>query len=169
MATPLRRMDARSRAEAVVGPNMTPMVDVILVILIFFMATTVIVGEEWFLGAGLSREARADAGAEAGVETRVDPFEMPPPRFTLRLRAGETGTVVQGLGQAVVVGSPAAMDAWAQASLGGLDASSLVVLIAPAPDVRYEDVVAVHDALVRAQVEHIALAPVDGSSRGSGP
>lgn len=164
MAKPLRRMDARSRAEAVVGPNMTPMVDVILVILIFFMATTVIVGEEWFLGAGLTgaREAGA-AGGEA--QTRADPFEMPPARFTLRLRAGAAGTVVQGLGEAVVVGPPAAMDAWTEASLGGLDASSLVVVIAPAPDVPYEDVVAVHDALVRAQVEQIALAAGDGGGR----
>lgn len=155
MATPLRRKDARWRAEAIVGPNMTPMVDVILVILIFFMATTIIVGDEWFLGAGL---ARPGAGGQAPA-AEADPFEMPPPRFTLRLTSGAGGTVVQGLGEATVVGGPARMDTWAAEALGGLDRASLVVLITPAPDVPYEHVVAVHDALVRAQVEQIALTP----------
>lgn len=156
MPTPLRRKDARWRAEAVVGPNMTPMVDVILVILIFFMATTVIVGDEWFLGAGLARPAAAPGLAP---QPEADPFEMPPPRFTVRLTAGAGGTVVQGLGEAIVVGAPARMDAWAAGALGGLDRALLVVLISPAPDVPYEDVVAVHDALVRAQIEQIALTP----------
>jgi biopolymer transport protein ExbD len=150
----LRRRDARMRAEAIVGPNMTPMVDVILVILIFFMATTVIVGEEWFLGAGLTRQAREGAAAQAPA----DPFEMPPPRFTLRLRVGEGGTVVSGLGAPVVVASPAAMDAWAEGALAALDRPSLVIVVAPAPDVPYEHVVALHDALVRAGVEQIGLS-----------
>lgn len=35
------------------GPNMTPMVDVTLVILIFFMASATIAGHEWFLKADL--------------------------------------------------------------------------------------------------------------------
>src|SRR5690606_9925072 len=108
----LRRRDARMRAEALVGggPNMTPMVDVILVILIFFMATTVIVGEEWFLGAGLTRQAPHEAREGAGAdEAQEDPFEMPPPRFTLRLSVGEGGTVVSGLGEPAIVGSPGAM------------------------------------------------------------
>lgn len=158
MPAPLRRKDARWRAEAVVGPNMTPMVDVILVILIFFMATTVIVGDEWFLGAGLARPA---AGGQAAAP-EADPFEMPPPRFTVRLTAGAGGTVVQGLGEPTVVGAPARMDAWAAEALRGLDRAALVVLIAPAPDVPYEHVVAVHDALVRAQIEQIALTPGAG-------
>src|SRR5690606_2921453 len=106
---------------------------------IFFMATTVIVGEEWFLGAGLTRQAPHEAREGAGAdEAQEDPFEMPPPRFTLRLSVGEGGTVVSGLGEPAIVGSPGAMDAWAERALAGLDRSSLVILVAPAPDVPYE-------------------------------
>ena len=40
------------------GPSMTPMVDVVLVILIFFMASASFVGPEWFLRAALPVLAR---------------------------------------------------------------------------------------------------------------
>lgn len=154
------------RAEALAGggPNMTPMVDVILVILIFFMATTVIVGEEWFLGAGLTRPQEARSPGAEAPPAPEDPFEMPPPRFTLRISVGEGGSVVSGLGEPVVVGAPAAMDTWAEQALGGLDRASLVIVVAPAPDVPYEHVVALHDALVRAQVGQIGLGGAPGGS-----
>ncbi|MFG0283155.1 MAG: ExbD/TolR family protein [Phycisphaerales bacterium JB039] len=159
MARTLRKRDARSRAEAFAGPNMTPMVDVILVILIFFMATTVIVGEEWFLGAGVSLPA---AAAGAARPERTDPFQTPAPRFVLHMRRGADGrTVISGIGDDIA--GAATMDDWVRAALGGLDNESLVILIDPEPDVPYEDVVALHDALTRAGVGRIALAGAAGA------
>ena len=47
----------RGRGAAHFGPNMTPMVDVVMVILIFFMASAAFVGEEWFLFAAIPVQA----------------------------------------------------------------------------------------------------------------
>lgn len=46
-----RRRGAADRASLHLGPNMTPMVDVVMVILVFFMASAAFVGPEWFLAA----------------------------------------------------------------------------------------------------------------------
>jgi len=46
-----RRRHAGARAALHAGPNMTPMVDVVMVILVFFMASAAFVGPEWFLTA----------------------------------------------------------------------------------------------------------------------
>lgn len=56
MSTPqptsgFRRRHAGARAALHAGPNMTPMVDVVMVILVFFMASAAFVGPEWFLTA----------------------------------------------------------------------------------------------------------------------
>jgi len=62
------------------GPNMTPMVDVVLVILIFFMASTAFIGPEWFLRAALPSDQAADQG---GAD-----FSLPPARFEIVLAIG---------------------------------------------------------------------------------
>ncbi|MBL4699534.1 MAG: biopolymer transporter ExbD [Phycisphaerales bacterium] len=49
---PLKQRNVLTRSSRF-GPNMTPMVDVTLVILIFFMASASIAGHEWFLRADL--------------------------------------------------------------------------------------------------------------------
>ena len=43
------------------GPNMTPMVDVVMVILIFFMASAAFMGDEWFLHGDPVRSGRGTA------------------------------------------------------------------------------------------------------------
>ncbi|MFG0305256.1 MAG: ExbD/TolR family protein [Phycisphaerales bacterium JB040] len=59
------------------GPNLTPMVDVVMVILIFFMAAASFLGPEWFLRAGLAPappqgQAQSDwSGALPEVRLRV--------------------------------------------------------------------------------------------------
>src|SRR6056297_968705 len=72
------------------GPNMTPMVDVVLVILIFFMAATTIAGQEWFLRTDLP-EQRDDADAAAG-------FDLPTPMLDLALFVEQGQIMVRGLG-----------------------------------------------------------------------
>src|SRR5215813_7077601 len=71
-----RRRNAQALYDQHYGPNMTPMVDVVMVILIFFMASTAFLGPEWFLKTHLPRagaHARgtlADAGEPAGSDGR---------------------------------------------------------------------------------------------------
>jgi biopolymer transport protein ExbD len=52
-----RRRDAASMHDMHFGPNMTPMVDIVMVILIFFMASAAFLGNEWFLRAALPMQA----------------------------------------------------------------------------------------------------------------
>ena len=72
------------------GPNMTPMVDVVLVILIFFMAATTIVGQEWFLKADLP-EQREETSETNG-------FTLPTPMLDLELFVERDRVVARGLG-----------------------------------------------------------------------
>jgi len=86
----LRRKDARSRVSIASSPSMTPMVDVVLVILVFFMASAAFLGPEWLLGIALPDE---DAQGER------DPFALPTPRFIVTLTPGDAGSIVYtGLG-----------------------------------------------------------------------
>ncbi|MCB9845409.1 MAG: biopolymer transporter ExbD [Phycisphaeraceae bacterium] len=92
MRRPFRRRDALGRLTLSYGPSMTPMVDVVLVILIFFMASATLAGPEWFLDVALPKRESSDA-------IEPDPFALPPARFVVRLERGEDGqTVATGLG-----------------------------------------------------------------------
>ena len=74
------------------GPNMTPMVDVVLVILIFFMAATTIVGQEWFLSADLPEQQR-DADVSAGSL-------LPTPMLDVELFLRDGVVLARGMGGA---------------------------------------------------------------------
>lgn len=131
------------------GPNMTPMVDIVMVILIFFMAGTALVGPEWVLRAAIPTEGRGGAAA--------DPFELPPARFEVGLSVSGGATVVNGLGLA---GAPLDQAEAAIAALGADSAgANLIVTLRPAPDVPYRDVVRLHDACERAGITRVALSP----------
>lgn len=130
------------------GPNMTPMVDVVLVILIFFMTGSTLLGPEWFLSTAVPRIREGPAPA-------ADPFALPPARFEITLSVDAAGrTVAGGLGLQNV--SPDAL-AEPLRTLAA-DGADLIVLIRPAPDVPYRDVVHVHDLCTLAGVEHVGIA-----------
>lgn len=117
------------------GPNMTPMVDVVLVILIFFMAATTIVGQEWFLKADLP-EQRDDAGASSG-------FALPTPMLDLELYVENDRVLVRGMGTGAI-GIEAAIG-----RIGSMDpgmSDGLILRIGASDDVPYGSIVAVHDA-----------------------
>lgn len=140
------------------GPNMTPMVDVVMVILIFFMAGTAIMAPEMFLTAGLAVEPGDENLPGPIVE---DPFELPPARFTLRLRRAGGQTVIDGLG----LESGAIEDLegrLASVSGDGGDGSEVAILIQPSVDVPFADVVAVQDQVVGAGIERVGLLESGG-------
>lgn len=143
----LRRRDALHTRSLHYGPNMTPMVDVVMVILIFFMAGTTFIGRELLL-----RSAVETAPGRAG-ETRA--LELPPVQLDLRLRAGPDETLVTGLGRAEVTIDEAA--ALLGALVAGTPADEVVVTIVPDPDVPYADVVRLHSACHRAGIRRTAI------------
>ncbi len=151
MNRPFRQRSALKSWELQFGPNMTPMVDVVMVILIFFMAGTVLVGPEWFLKTALPTEAKG-----AGPAAPADPFALPPARFEIALDAGPDGrTIGTGLGQ-----GSAELDELENRirSLGSESSGAeVIVLIRPTAVVPYRDVVRVHSACVSAGIANVGL------------
>lgn len=139
MHAPTRSRPLRQRniytAGGRFGPNMTPMVDVVLVILIFFMAATTIAGQEWFLRADLP-EQRDETDDAAG-------FDLPTPMLDLALFV-DAGTVrVRGLGDGVLD-----LDAVIE-RIGGMDPAmgqGLILRVGAGDEVPYGAIVALHDA-----------------------
>ena len=86
-----RRRRALDVASLHFGPNMTPMVDVVMVILVFFMVSAAFLGPEWLLGSLVPRPApvagsgNTAQGSGAGPKD-ADPLATTPVRFTIDLR-----------------------------------------------------------------------------------
>lgn len=117
------------------GPNMTPMVDVVMVILIFFMATASVLGPEWYLKSSLPRTAPAST-------TPPDADKTIQIRLALRIDNGVTAVTSEGLTNASI---PAAIEYLRQKRVG-TDPKNIIVLITPAAEVPYQDLVALHEA-----------------------
>jgi biopolymer transport protein ExbD len=157
MKAGLRARSARALYEQHAGPNMTPMVDVVMVILIFFMASTAFLGPEWFLRSALPTPGPADASAS------------PPTRVRVRLvaQAGETAAVVTvndepSLAAMPLEGAEALLAARAGAT-GGTGAAGLVVLVEPEPAASYDAVVRIHEACARLGVTRVGLVEQAGT------
>lgn len=135
--TPSRPLRRRSifAPKGRFGPNMTPMVDVVLVILIFFMAATVIVGHEWFLRADLPETGDELVGSGG--------FDLPTPVLDLELFVGDEGVRVRGMG-AGAIGLEEALERIG--SLGEGVSEGLIVRIGASDGVPFGAVVAVHEA-----------------------
>jgi biopolymer transport protein ExbD len=143
-----RRRDARTAYDLHHGPNMTPMVDVVMVILIFFMASTVILGTEMLLAAGLE--------PEAPPATEPDPrFAIQRPVFEIAITVTDSGPAVNGLGLASAPIS--ALGPVARAFAADAGAGSVRMVIVPDNTVPYEAVVRVQDILRDAGLGSIGL------------
>lgn len=123
------------------GPNMTPMVDIVMVILIFFMSVAAFLGSEWFLRAAIPFQS----GRGTAINRPNDPLAPPPTRMEVVLDVDPSGaTIVSFLGQSRV-----SMEQF-ESQLGGFpktDATrNIEVLIKPSPKVPYKDVVRAHAA-----------------------
>ncbi len=127
------RRSVLDRAPGSGVPNMTPMVDVTLVILIFFMASATIAGPEWFLRAELPA---------AGVPSAL---ALPSPVVRVEMYAEGSATRVRGLGP-----DQSLDDAIARVrSMDRGTASGLVVQIDAEDSVAYGQVVRLQGSLVQ--------------------
>lgn len=147
-STGLRRRDARHRWETQVGPSMTPMVDVTLVILIFFMASAAFIGPEVVLATGF------DARDEAG---RGGTLTLPDAIIEIRLEASADGGV-----RATGVGLERGTIDELGASLADLGAGvagddPLTVIIEAGEAVPYGSVVRVRDLCERSGLTRVVV------------
>lgn len=150
-----RRRDASVVTARFFGPNMTPMVDIVMVILIFFMAGSAFIGPEWFLDVAAAR-ATQQADDEGEPAPAFD-FELPPTQTVLRLTAAPDGsTLVTGMGLESAPLRALADTLRAYADTGA--AAAVRIVIEPEHNVRYQDVISVYDACRDAGAAGVALA-----------
>jgi biopolymer transport protein ExbD len=144
MTNAWRRRNAQALYESHAGPNMTPMVDVVMVILIFFMASTAFLGPEWFLKTHLPK-AGAAAPANANDLTRL--------RVVLTMNPeNHAVATVNGLSLSL-----ADLETKLAEDVKHTTPDNIVVLIEPAPEVPYDDVVKVHEMCARLGIAKAGL------------
>jgi biopolymer transport protein ExbD len=143
MSHSFRRRNAQALYETHVGPNMTPMVDVVMVILIFFMASTAFLGPEWFLKSYLpTRTANASVAAQ-------------PTRLRLTMSHSEGVTQIT-INETTAVTVPQ-LEAALRPEVAKAGPENIVVPIEVAPNVPYEDVVRVHEVCDRLGIRKVGL------------
>ena len=121
------------------GPNMTPMVDVTLVILIFFMASATIAGPEWFL--------RADLPEIEDQAQQQSKFSLPTPILSADLSVRNDQVFVDGFGsESLPIETVIARISTMDPAL----ADGLILGIRAKDDVPYAAVIAIQDAASKA-------------------
>lgn len=149
----LRARTARLHWEERFGPNMTPMIDVVLVILIFFMAGSAFLGQEWFIASEMLKRGSPAA--------KKDPLQLPPTRLALQLQRSASGqAVVTGMGDTPL--DLATFSERIKAFTEGTDTAQIIVIIEPrrsaAGGVTYEEVVRVHEACLAAGINRVGVS-----------
>ncbi len=147
-ARPFRRRDARAVWDLHFGPNMTPMVDVTLVILIFFMASTAFIGPEWVLELATRDRDPSALAARATLPGAV---------FEIEIRRTPEGLRLHGLG--IETDDPGAMARTGADVAAGAPTSAFV--LRPEGGVPYQDVLRAHEAFANARLS--VSVSVDGS------
>jgi biopolymer transport protein ExbD len=148
----LRRRDALHSYTLHFGPNMTPMVDIVMVILIFFMATAAFMGSEWYLKAAIPFEA----GRGTSVNKPNDPLAIPLKPLEVMMDANADGRTIINfleLQRATVDEFIARISQFPR----NQTTSELEVVIKPMPRVPYADVVRVHAACDAAGIYKVGI------------
>ena len=138
------------------GPNMTPLVDVVMVILIFLMLAGKFGGAEHYLVSNMPLEGIGGPGTP-GTEVSVnEPLEIrvdSPSRD--RFMARDNGGRLNATSGEQLYGQLVKLQA--QMVAAGKQVKDIQVKIAPGKQVRLEHVVAVQEAAMRAKFEKIGF------------
>ena len=140
------------------GPNMTPMVDVVMCILIFFMLGSSFALPELYL----SNTTPVERGP--GLEP-VKPDAIPPVRIPIALRHA------RGVTWASAFNAPATADLVTLSANPASTASlpdllrerrghisdTAILIITPQSQVPYQDVIAAYDACIKAKYAHVTF------------
>ncbi|NNM85290.1 MAG: biopolymer transporter ExbD [Phycisphaerales bacterium] len=130
-----------------VGPNMTPMVDVVMVILIFFMLGSSFSSPDWYL----TNNTPAIKGGLSHAKTKP----MPATRLIIKLEMRGTHTMASLPGlQTEDLSGELYHRLEAKRHVLGKDVQ---VLIKPSEDVPYQDLITVYSDCVGARYQHVAF------------
>lgn len=144
-----RRTSARGAWDLHYGPNMTPMVDVVMVILVFFMASASVLGPEWFLRSSLP-VVRPPSKAPEGPEGPKKEF-----RFEFTLARSGAVTLVSGEG---LEGAPFSALRFRLEQLRRDHATdTLAVVIRPDPGVPYQELVLIHETCQKLRIQKVGM------------
>jgi biopolymer transport protein ExbD len=140
------------------GPNMTPLVDVVMVILIFLMLAGSFVGAEHFLVSNLPFSEKGTGGAAP------PPGFIPDEPLDIRVDARPTGDgFIATAGQIRVDNNQDALTQQLlrmrkQLNAAGKPTDQIQVKINPGKSVKYKHLIAVYEAALRAEFEKVAFA-----------
>lgn len=130
-----------------IAPNLAPMVDVVMVILLYFMMGTTVSMVEGALPTRLP----SDVGPGGGAAVTI----IPVVRITLMEQPGTTASKILVLGKPLPKNSFDALEAYLRAKKAeGADPSGRLLLEAQ-PAVKYQEVISAMDASVRAGFSNI--------------
>lgn len=143
MKSTLRRRSAQGLYDLHHGPNMTPMVDVVMVILIFFMASAALLGPEWFLRSHLPTPAAGTPDPRA-VTIRV------------RLVGTQAALTINSAPELSPMDLLAAEGVIASRTLDA-GAARITVIVQPEADAPYDHVVRIHETCAELGIERVGL------------
>ncbi len=160
--TPRRKRSALEVYQGHFGPNMTPMVDVVMVILVFFMASAAVLGPDWFIHSALPIRAATAPVSEDSI-IRVELSLSPAPGAT-RVHAAYLGAIP---GDTRLPDPPRDLPlpdlgTWLAELVRATNADRFVVAITPAGGVPYQDVVRAHEACAAAGIRRTGIAAPPG-------
>lgn len=150
-ARAFRRRNAAAIHDATYAPNMTPMVDVVMVILVFFMASASVLGPEWLLKTALPPSKPTTVKVSAEI-TRIE-------LLLTVLANGEVGVTTRSPAKIpTLVDAPMKQFAtWLTEVASNFSPKDLAIVVRPRENVPYEAVVNVHAECAKIGVEKIGI------------
>ena len=138
------------------GPNMTPLVDVVMVILIFLMMAGSFAQGGWFLQSSIPIKTKG------GQQAAVDPTKVPEEPLEVRIDNAADGFRVLA-GDIRAVGDREQLKMALERKLGqfkmaGTPQDKVQVVLMPGRNVRYENINMVYEAAQRAGFTKVGFA-----------
>ncbi len=140
------------------GPNMTPLVDVVMVILIFLMLAGSFGGVEHYLTSNIPIQAKGGVGGEPPPPGFIPDEQLlvsvdPDPQYGFRVVAGNIRVAGDAKSlEAAFVQKRQAYEAT------GTPASKIQVVLSPSGAIKYENLTAVYEAALKANFEKVGFA-----------
>lgn len=151
------KLKAASKVHYEAGPNMTPLVDVVMVILIFLMLTGSFAVGEHFLASNLPMTKKGGGGVAVANVPLDEPLEI-------RVDSGTEDQWVAMAGGYRVPGSREALTAQLTKMREAMNANQtptekIQVVISPGRMTKYKHLVEVYEAALDAKFTKVAFAP----------
>ena len=133
------------------GPNMTPLVDVVMVILIFLMLTGSFGAGAYFLPSTVPIKA----GGKGEFKGEVPKIENPP--LDIYIASNNDGTFKARVGDAQFNDSDTLKRKLVELRLAHPDPSKMLVVLAPRLSTRYRDIIEVYQVCMDAELPKIGF------------